>query len=288
MSRLFVWLQHIMPQHLLSRLAGRLAYSRRLRLPLIRAFIRYYKVDLSEAAVQEADGFANFNDFFTRALAPGARPLATAEDAVLCPTDGCISQLGAIDGDLLLQAKGRHFSLAALLGDADEAALYRDGCFATVYLSPRDYHRVHIPLAGRLLQTRYIPGRLFSVNRATAEGVAGLFARNSRLVCEFETGAGPMAMVMVGAMIVADIEPVWGVGWVGPGWLPIGRGQQPPQLDDYRDCRSPVELARGAEMGRFLLGSTVIVLFPPGAVALDPALAAGSPVRMGQALGRLL
>lgn len=284
----FILLQHLLPQHLLSRLAGQLANSHRLRLPFIRWFIRKYRVDLSEAAVQQPAEFACFNDFFTRALAADARPLAAGDDTLLCPADGCISQLGSIDGDSVLQsqglqnralqAKGQFFSLAEMLGAAEDAEIYRGGTFVTVYLSPRDYHRVHSPLAARLLHTRYIPGRLFSVNQATTEAVANLFARNERLVCQFDTAVGPMAVVLVGAMIVAGIETVWG-GRTRPGHL---------HSEDYRQQAEPPQLERGSELGRFLLGSTVIVLFPPGKVALAENLAAGSPVRMGQALGKVI
>ena len=357
MTTLFILFQHIVPQHLLSRLVGLAAGSRLIRVPLIRWFIRRYRVDMSEAAVQEPKAFANFNEFFTRELAPGARPLAEEADAVLCPADGCISQLGTIDNDMILQAKGRHFSLSALLGvkevgagsqsgkatatarqgskaaatnsqnanatatgsQGNEAAggdlqgneatapapqngeaaasdlqghnmatSYRNGSFATVYLAPRDYHRVHIPLAGRLLRTRYIPGRLFSVNQATAEGVANLFARNERLVCEFSTAAGPMALIMVGAMIVASIETAW-AGRMQEGRMQEGKVQTRRfQADDYEHRLPTLTFTRGAEVGRFLLGSTVIVLFPPGRIALNPELTAGSPVRMGQTLARLI
>ena len=278
MTSLFILLQHILPQHFLSRLVARHAESHRLRLPFIRWFIRRYRVDMSEAAVQQPADFASFNDFFTRALAPGARPLAEARDAVLCPADGCISQLGAINDDLLLQAKGRQFSLRDLLGAEADGQAYRGGSFVTVYLSPRDYHRVHSPLAASLLKTRYIPGRLFSVNQVTTEAVHNLFARNERLVCQFDTAAGPMAVVLVGAMIVAGIETVWG-GRTRPGHL---------HSKDYRQQAKPPQLERGGELGRFLLGSTVSVLFPPGKVALAENLAAGSPVRMGQAIGKVL
>ncbi|MGI9250147.1 MAG: archaetidylserine decarboxylase [Pseudohongiellaceae bacterium] len=304
MASLFIWFQYLVPQHLLSRLVGWLANSRRLRVPFIRWFVKRYRVDLSEATVQEYGDFASFNDFFTRELKPEARPLAEQAGAVLCPADGCISQLGTINDALMLQAKGRYFSVDELLGvstnadmsglyhgdvatmqlnrvaeaqhGTDVAALYRNGSFATIYLAPRDYHRVHLPLAGRLLRTRYIPGKLFSVNKVTTERVPNLFARNERLVCEFITDSGPMALIMVGAMIVAGIETVWG-GRAMPGKF---------RVDDYQQTSPPIELARGAEVGRFLLGSTVIVLFPHGSVKLNSELTADCPVLMGQQMGQ--
>lgn len=281
MNALFVTLQHLLPQHMLSRLVGWLAELHRpvwLKNALIRLFIRAFGVDMSEAEQPVPEDYPTFNAFFTRSLRPGLRPLA--DEGVLCPVDGTISQLGRIHEHSIMQAKGRRYSTWALLGGDDErAGWYRNGHFATLYLSPRDYHRVHMPLDGDLVATRYVPGDLFSVNQVTAEGVDALFARNERLVCHFDTPAGSMAIVLVGAMIVAGIETVW-----------AGQATPPPrtvQDRDYRHLPEPVSLARGQEMGRFQLGSTVILLFPEGRMDWGPGLTAGGGVRLGQALGRL-
>jgi len=278
MTRLFILLQHILPHHLLSRCTGLLADLRAprwLKDQVIGVFVRFFDVDMAEAEEPDYRRYANFNAFFTRPLRPGVRPLAAAD--VLCPADGAISQIGRIEQGLLFQAKGRYFTAAELLGDPQRAAPFRDGHYATIYLSPRDYHRVHMPLAGKLVATTYVPGRLFSVNAATADGVDRLFARNERLVCHFETAVGPMAMVLVGAMIVAGIETVWS-----------GRVAPPPRVPvtiDYQALPEAVALDRGAEMGRFCLGSTVILLFPEGALSWQAECMAGSAVRMGSALG---
>lgn len=233
---------------------------------------------MSEASEPDLTGYANFNDFFTRPLREGVRPLAEAD--IVCPADGAISQMGNITQGKLLQAKGRYFSLESLLGgDVERAGQYADGRFATIYLSPRDYHRVHMPQSARLTGTTYIPGKLFSVNGVTAEHVDNLFARNERLVCFFETQSGPMAMVLVGAMIVAGIRTVWS-GQVAP----------PPRTQqriDFTAAPAEVSLDKGVEMGRFLLGSTVILLYPPGVMHWDSQYAAGSPTRVGEALGHL-
>ncbi len=278
MEKLFVLLQAIAPQHLLSRCTGFLADLEGpawLKNRVIEQFIRVFGVDMSEAEQADHTAYRTFNAFFTRPLREGARPLANAH--VLCPADGAISQLGPIVDGRLLQAKGRHYSAIELLGgDAARAAQFAGGEFATIYLSPRDYHRVHMPVTGRLTATTYVPGQLFSVNGVTAEHVEGLFARNERLVCHFETDYGPMAMVLVGAMIVAGIETVWS-----------GRVAPPPTTPvtvDYVDLPEPVQLEKGEEMGRFLLGSTVILLFPQGSVAWDERYGAGSETRMGEAL----
>ena len=243
---------------------------------VIRRFVAHYGVDLAEAEMPRSDDYPSFNAFFTRPLAPGARPLADSE--LVCPADGVISQCGAIRGDLVFQAKGRHFSTRELLGgDGARAAMFDNGVFATIYLSPRDYHRVHMPTTGRLTATSYIPGRLFSVNAATAAGVDRLFARNERLVCYFDGPRGPFAMVLVGAMIVAGIQTVW-AGQVAP----------PPRRQvttDYTALPAPVSLQRGEEMGRFILGSTVVLLFPPRGPLLDPAYVPGAATRMGESLG---
>lgn len=277
MTSPFIWLQHALPHHAVSRAAGRLASSQTpwLRDALIRRFIAAYDVDMGEAARQVGQ-FASFNDFFTRELKPGARPLADASAFVLSPADGAVSQVGTVTEGRIFQAKGRHFTAAQLLG-GDEAAARRfeGGAFATIYLSPRDYHRVHMPAAGALQETTYVPGELFSVNQATAQAVDGLFARNERLACLFDGEIGHFASVMVGAMIVAGIETVWG------GLTPTHASQV--KRESFGGAQT---LAAGAEMGRFVLGSTVVLLFEPGRVEWLDTLVPGVPLRMGQAIGR--
>lgn len=281
MDTIFIFFQHIVPQHLLSRCTGWLANLRQpiwLKNRVIGVFVRHFNVNMSEAVEPDYERYGNFNEFFTRPLVDGARPLADAD--IVCPADGAVSQLGDIREGLCFQAKGKYFSTEELLGgDADRAAHYAGGQFATIYLSPRDYHRVHMPMAGRLIATSYIPGQLFSVNGVTAENVDRLFARNERLVCHFDTAAGPMAMVLVGAMVVAGIETVWS-GQVAP---PPKR----PLVTDYAALPDPVELAKGEEMGRFMLGSTVILLFPKDSMQWDESYIAGSPTRLGESLGGL-
>ena len=283
MTRLFILFQYLLPHHLLSRGVGVLAQNHLLRKLFIRAFIKRYKVDLSQAKIQEVDKFENFNAFFTRELQSNARPLAIVQGAIVCPADGAVSQLGNITDGNLLQAKGRHYSCKSLLaGDAQMAELFRSGKFATIYLSPRDYHRVHMPMTGILKKTVYVPGKLFSVNQATADSVPNLFARNERLICLFGTEAGPMAVILVGAMIVAGIDTTW-AGEVCPT-----RGKREIIKTDYTNQAPAVELPLGSELGRFRLGSTAIVLFPNGAMEFESSLEATSSVAMGQLLGRLL
>jgi phosphatidylserine decarboxylase len=243
---------------------------------LIRAIARIYRIDVAEAASAQLGDYPHFNAFFTRALKPGARPLDADPASVLMPADGHVSQLGAIEAGTIFQAKGHAYTAAALLGDEAAAAPFHDGVFATVYLSPRDYHRVHMPLAGRLRETRHVPGRLFSVSPATVAEVPELFARNERLVCLFDTEHGPMAVVLVGAMLVSGVETVWGGVEIPPYAKNI-------VTKDFRITPAPVALERGAELGRFNMGSTVILLLPKG-FSLDPMLGAGTPVRMGQRL----
>ena len=281
-DRLFIALQHLLPQHLLSRGLGVLANSRLQPLKdwLIRRFIAHFAVDMSEAAEPDPAVYPHFNAFFTRALRDGTRPVDAAPQALTSPADGAVSQLGAIEDGRIFQAKGHWFSAAELLADPAEARLFEDGSFATIYLSPRDYHRVHMPLAGCLRAMRYVPGKLFSVNQLTAESVPGLFARNERLVCLFDTEHGPLAMVLVGAMVVAGIETVW-TGAVTPA------GRQVLTLDFTLDPAAR-SLDKGAEMGRFQLGSTVVLLLARDAAGWDDALAAGAPLRMGQRIGTLL
>ncbi len=273
---LFIVLQHLLPQHGLSRLMGKLTHCRwrPLKNALIRRFVRAYDIDLSEAADADPDAYPCFNAFFTRPLKASARPVADDPRAVVSPADGRLSQIGTLTGEWLIQAKGRDFSATALLGDADLGRRFADGAFATIYLSPRDYHRVHMPYPGRLREMIHIPGRLFSVNDATAEGVDNLYARNERVVCRFDTDAGPMVVVLVGALLVAGIETVWH----GPVTPPTARRIQRWRYDD-RD----IVLERGAELGRFNMGSTVILLLPEDTVAWRRQT--GDRVRVGETLG---
>lgn len=279
-QRLFIFMQYILPHHTLSRLIGRLAECQTawFKNRLIAWFIKRYQVNMSEALLEDPSAYRHFNDFFTRSLKEDARPLDNSEKAVLSPADGAISQLGSIEHGRIFQAKGHSFSLLELLGgDAERAAPFMGGSFSTVYLSPKDYHRVHMPLTGILREMVYIPGRLFSVNQTTAENVPELFARNERVACIFDTEQGPMAVVLVGAMIVASIETVWA-------------GQVTPPLRNLRTydysqaARQPITLEKGAELGRFKLGSTAIVLFGPNHVAWDDALQETSAVQVGQRL----
>ena len=278
MDRLFIFFQHLVPQHLLSRMTGWLADVRSpiwLKNRVIRQFIAHFEVNMAEAAEPDPEAYPNFNEFFTRPLAQGARPIDDSD--IVCPADGAISQFGAIDEGRIFQAKGQWFSARELLGgDEQRAAQFEDGEFATIYLSPRDYHRVHMPVAGKLVATSYIPGKLFSVNGVTAENVERLFARNERLVCYFDTAVGPMALVLVGAMVVAGIETVWS-GQVAP---PL----KVPMVIDYHQTPAAVELAKGEEMGRFKLGSTVILLFPKDSIDWDARYVAGTATRLGEPL----
>ncbi|SHM29017.1 archaetidylserine decarboxylase [Pseudomonas punonensis] len=281
-ERLFILSQHLIPHHLLSRLIGCAAECRAawFKNRLIAWFAKQYQVDMSEAQVEDLSAYEHFNAFFTRALKDGARPLDNQPGAVLCPADGAISQLGRIEHGRVFQAKGHSYSVTELLGgDSERAALFMGGDFATVYLSPKDYHRVHMPLAGTLREMIYVPGRLFSVNQTTAENVPELFARNERVVCLFDTERGPMAVVLVGAMIVASIETVW-AGLI----TPPKRELKTVRYDEA--ARAPISLEKGAELGRFKLGSTAIVLFGPEQVKWAEELGANSPVRMGQLLGQ--
>lgn len=269
----------VLPQHLLAAGMHRIARSTTpwLKNLLITRIGRRYGIDLSEAAEPDATAYPSFNAFFTRALRDGARPIAG--DAVVSPADGRISQIGRIEGEQLLQAKGHTFDLTALLaGDGGHAAAYRDGHFVTIYLSPRDYHRVHLPLAGTLEAMTFVPGDLFSVSDATSQLVPGLFARNERVICHFQTALGPMAVILVGAIFVGSIETVW--------HDEVRAGRAEPTRWVYRgEQRHAFET--GAEIGRFNMGSTVILLLPRDRVAWNPDLTAGSIVRMGESLARL-
>ena len=279
-DRMAVLPQYLLPKQAMTLLAGQIAGARggAMTTRLIRWFIERYRVDMAEAANPDPAAYATFNDFFTRALAPGARPLADAD--LVCPVDGAISQFGAIEGDALLQAKGHTFTVQALVGgDAALARPFLDGHFATLYLSPKDYHRVHMPCAGRLVRMIHVPGELFSVNPTTARGVPNLFARNERVVCVFESERGPFVQVLVGATIVGSMATVWH-GVVNP--------PRPGQVRDWRyEGAKAVSLAKGAEMGRFLLGSTLVLLFPKGPLAFNPAWKPGAAIRMGEAMASL-
>ena len=274
-------LTYALPHRLLSSLARRLAYSRTrwLKQWLIDTVVRRFKVNLAEAAEPDPRAYPSFNAFFTRALRPGARSADADPRSLLMPADGHISQCGRIENGRIFQAKGRAFTAAELLGDAQAAKPFEQGLFATVYLSPRDYHRVHMPWGGRLRETVHVPGRLFSVGTAAVRDVPRLFARNERLVCHFDTDFGPMACVMVGALLVSGVETTWS-------------GVEIPAYADRitrKDWRGQgIVLERFAEMARFNYGSTVIVLLPPGVAELDANLGAEAPVRLGQALARLL
>ena len=277
--RLDVLHQYALPKRALTHFAGFVAARRSgaRTARLIRWFVRKYGVDMSEAADPDIAHYASFNEFFTRALKPGARPLAAAD--MVCPVDGAISQLGVIDHDQIVQAKGHRYTTTALVGgDAALAAQFEHGHFATLYLSPKDYHRIHMPCDGRLLRMIHVPGDLFSVNPATARGVPGLFARNERVVCVFETAHGPLVLALVGATIVGSMATVWH-GVVNPPRV--------AQLREWRYDEQDVRLKQGDEMGRFLLGSTVVMLFPRGPLRFNPAWAPGRPVRLGEAMAEL-
>jgi len=242
---------------------------------LIRWFVRRYGVNMDEAHNPDLASYASFNEFFTRALCEGARPLA--ESDFICPVDGVISQVGAIEHDQIFQAKGHRYSITALVGgDSALAAQFEHGSFATLYLSPRDYHRIHMPCDGRLTRMIYVPGALFSVNPTTARGVPGLFARNERVVCVFESEHGPFVLVLVGATIVGSMATVWH-GVVNP---PRGGSVREWRYDDQE-----IVLKKGEEMGRFLLGSTVVMLFPRGVLEFNPEWTATRAIRMGEAMG---
>ncbi len=274
--RIAVLHQYALPKRALTALAGKAASARggALTTAAIRWFVGKYGVNMSEAADPDITRYATFNEFFTRALKPGARPLARAD--LICPVDGAISRFGAMDGSKILQAKGHHYLAVALVGgDANLAARFDHGHFATLYLAPRDYHRIHMPCDGRLVRMIHVPGALFSVNPPTARGIPGLFARNERVVCVFESARGPFVMVLVGATIVGSVATVWH-GVVTPPRLPGVRAWH------YEDRR--IELAQGQEMGRFQLGSTVVMLFPPGDLRFNAQWAPDRPIRLGEAM----
>jgi len=279
------WPLALLPHQLLSHLVRRATRSRARwwKELLIHRFIRAFGVDMSEALEPDPAAYPDFNSFFTRALRDGIRPMPEDSHAIACPVDGTISQLGAIHADRMLQAKGHDYSLQALLGGAREHAVqFHNGQFITLYLSPRDYHRIHMPLAGRLVETIYIPGRLYSVAPHTTRAIPGLFTRNERLVCLFDSVHGPLGVILVGAIFVSCMETVWS-GVVNP------RMRMTTQTRHYdRSAASPASLAQGAELGRFNMGSTVILLFGPDRIAWQKGLSAGTPVRTGEVLGQPL
>ena len=275
--------QYLIPKQAITALAGKLASARAgsMTTAVIRWFVKRYQVNMAEAANPDVASYASFNEFFTRPLQDGARPLARAE--WVCPVDGAISQFGRINKDQIFQAKGHTYSTTALVGgDATLAAEFQDGHFATLYLSPKDYHRIHMPCDGRLTRMIHVPGELFSVNPTTARGVPGLFARNERVVCVFDGLHGPFVLALVGATIVGSMATVWH-GVVNP-----------PRVKQVRDwvyglapADPPLRLKQGDELGRFLLGSTVVLLFPKGRLAFNPAWVAGRSIRLGEAMGKL-
>ena len=272
--------QYLLPQHLLSRLTGKLAQSQMpwLKNLLIRAVIKHFDVDMSIAEHPNPEDYPDFNTFFTRALKPGVRPIVTGDDEIACPVDGFVSEIGHINDGQLLQAKGQTYSVETLLaGNSAWAELFDDGEFATLYLSPKDYHRVHMPLAGRLTRMAYVPGKLFSVNKASVGGIPNLFARNERVVCLFETAQGPMAVILVGAMLVASMVTVWH-GVVAPDKCRL------ITTWDYAD--KDIELKKGDELGRFQYGSTAIVLLPKNIASWNPELTPDTAVKMGSLLGK--
>lgn len=277
-DRFAVLPQYLLPKQALTLLAGRVARAQggAFTTRLIQWFVQRYRVNMAEAANPDVASYASFNDFFTRALKAGARPLAQAE--LICPVDGAISQFGHIEGQQIFQAKGHQYSSTTLVGgDAALARQFDHGHFATLYLSPRDYHRIHMPCAGRLTRMIYVPGDLFSVNPTTARGVPGLFARNERVVCVFERpdGLGPFVLVLVGATIVGSMATTW---------HGVINNPRVGQLFEKRYENECIEFKQGDEMGRFLLGSTVVMLFPQGRLQFNPAWQPGGAIRLGEAM----
>jgi phosphatidylserine decarboxylase len=281
-GRLFVRLQYLLPQHALSRVVLVLT---RVRIPwfknlLIRGFLKLYPVDMSEAGESDPYRYGSFNEFFTRALKIDARPIAAETGAIASPVDGTVSECGDIEQDALLQAKGRHYSLRELLAEQDWATRFEGGRFATIYLAPFNYHRIHMPVEGQLLDTVYVPGRLFSVNAVSAQHIPRLFARNERVLTLFDTAFGRCALVMVGAMNVGSMATVW-AGDITPAARRVVAHVPAASA-------APVRLRVGEELGRFNMGSTVILLFEPDRMRWNPRLEAGSIVRLGQPIGRAL
>jgi len=284
-DKIKIALQYMMPKHLISRLVGKLAAAElgSITTTAIKWFIKQYKIDMSEAAHSKPEAYTTFNNFFTRALKSGARPISDDKDYIVHPVDGAVSQCGPIEGDQIFQAKGHEYSSLALLGNqADDAKRFEDGDFATIYLAPKDYHRIHMPIKGTLSKMTYVPGDLFSVNPLTAENVPGLFARNERVVALFETEIGPMAMVLVGATIVASIETVWAGTVTPPAGKKVFTWDYPTEGPDA------LTLDKGDEMGRFKLGSTVVMLFAKDALdEFAEDVAPKAVTRMGQPFAKI-
>jgi phosphatidylserine decarboxylase len=279
--RLYVGMQYLLPHHLLSALMFR---ATRVRWPpfkdlLVRIFARLFRVNMEEALPSDPTAYESFNAFFTRSLRPSARPISTQRDTLACPADGTLSQIGDIDGDRIFQAKGLSYSLLELVGGrGDWAQPLHGGAFATIYLSPRDYHRVHMPLSATLRETIHVPGRLFSVNPTTTALVPRLFGRNERVLCLFEGEAGPMVLILVGAIFVGSMETVWA------GQITRAAGRLPSLV---YGGNAAIRLEKGEEMGRFNMGSTVVLLLGPGQIEWDPELKPGHSLRMGQRIGRI-
>jgi len=278
-GRLFVWLQYLLPQHGISRL---ILAATRVRAPwfknaIIRGFLKLYDVDMQVAADSDPVSYGSFNEFFTRGLKSGARPIAADPRDIASPVDGCVSEAGSIESDLLMQAKGRRYRLTELLAAQPWASRFEGGCFATIYLAPFNYHRVHMPLRGALRETVYVPGRLFSVNAVTAQHVPRLFARNERVLTLFDSDQGGFALVLVGALNVGSMATVW-AGDITPAARRVVTRIPSP----------PTTLEKGAELGRFNMGSTVILLFEPNRARWHADLRAGRMVRLGESIGRIL
>ena len=272
--------QYILPHHFLSKVMSKFTHSeiKAWKNLMISQIIKIYGVDMSEAKEQDINNFTSFNKFFTRELKADARPITQADNAIACPADGAVSQAGLIEQGNIFQAKGKSFTATELLGgDAARAKPFKNGAFTTIYLSPRDYHRLHMPIKGTLTEMVHVPGRLFSVNSATTNSVPGLFARNERVVCLFDTELGPMALILVGAIFVSSVETTWH-GVVTPPSIESVRSWQ------YQDDAPVIE--KGAEMGRFNMGSTIIILFGKDAVEWDANFKAGKKVKLGEKIGQ--
>ena len=284
MSFLFIFFQYIIPQHLLSRLGGKIATSSNVKIKnaLISYFLKNYDINMEEAEVENAFDFKTFNHFFTRKLKEKVRPISSESNVIISPADGVVSQIGFIKNGKVFQAKGRSFSLHDFLGrDKNLSETFIDGSFSTIYLSPKDYHRIHMPLSGTLRRMNYIPGNLFSVNPVTVESIDNLFARNERLSCIFETKNGPMAIVLVGAMIVAGIRVIWEKN-------PFVKNRKIQQFEYPSKGQGAVYLKKGDELGRFLLGSTVVICFPKNTIVWNEDVQPNAPLKMGESIAMLI
>ena len=283
-KRLFALFQYILPHHLLSRSMGKITHCRFgwVKKTYMKIIIRHFKVNMAEAAEQDLDNFEHFNAFFTRQLKAGVRTFVSGHKNIASPVDGRVSQAGTITDGRIIQAKGHDYSLTTLLGGDDEwSGKFTDGEFATLYLSPQDYHRIHMPMDAELKEMRHVPGRLFSVSPSTVRMVPGLFARNERVVCLFDTDAGPMAMILVGAIFVASVDTVWHGTVTPPTWPDI-------QTWQYGTDERCIQLAKGDEMGRFNMGSTVILLYGPNQMHWNESVIADAPVQMGNHIGTII